>query len=146
MDRPFQRQAQRGGGRRAAALEDMDGKGIARRLERQPQRRRRSCLRGLQRPEQRHPGTGGLGGNGQAAQLLVARAGDELGDLPAEAQAYIEFVQERTETPIGWVSVRSHEGATISGRIRNRSSERLTSVLRASPSCRAAMALLEAPS
>lgn len=29
----------------------------------------------------------------------------KFGDLPTEAQAYIEFIQERTETPIGWVSV-----------------------------------------
>jgi adenylosuccinate synthase len=28
-----------------------------------------------------------------------------FGDLPAEARAYIEFIQERAEVPIGWVSV-----------------------------------------
>jgi adenylosuccinate synthase len=29
----------------------------------------------------------------------------EYGDLPKEAQAYIEFIQDAVEAPIGWVSV-----------------------------------------
>ena len=28
-----------------------------------------------------------------------------FGDLPAEARAYVEYVQEHAETPVGWVSV-----------------------------------------
>jgi len=28
-----------------------------------------------------------------------------FGDLPPEARAYVEYIQEKTETPIGWVSV-----------------------------------------
>jgi hypothetical protein len=75
MDRPFQRQVQRRGGRRAAALENVNAKGVACGLQRKAQRRRRSRLRGLQGTKERDPGAAGLGGNGQAPQLLVARAG-----------------------------------------------------------------------
>jgi hypothetical protein len=59
------------GDRRATALQDLYGKPIPHRLEREPKARRRrlACRRG--RPEQDHKGTARLGRNRQPAQLLV---------------------------------------------------------------------------
>ena len=82
MDRSFQREVQRRGGRRAAPLEDAHD---AFRLEGEPQARGRGFGRGARRAKQRDPGRPAFGRDGEAAQLVAARAAEPAEERMAVA-------------------------------------------------------------